>query len=145
MKKLIYLLCPAILALGACNVADDKDYDNMAADICDCVNKSTTGISDGMKSTLIQADKEGKDLQTAVTEYMMKDPEQGMKDAEAMMGLETGMSGCMKDLEKKYNDVYSTESEKEVQDKLMAKLKTNKDCAFTYTIAKMGMEEMAKK
>jgi hypothetical protein len=140
MKKLLYVLCPLALALGACNMADEKDFDNMAADVCGCVNNNTGALSDGMKQTIIDADKNGEDLQQAVMAYAMKNPEQGMKDAEAMTGLEKGMEGCMKDLEKKYNDVYSTDTEDEIQKKLIEKLAVNKDCAFTYAIVKMGLE-----
>jgi uncharacterized protein YifE (UPF0438 family) len=126
-------------------MADEADYENMATDICDCVNKNTTDISDGMKNTFTDAMKNGKDFQAAVTEYVMKNPEVGMKDAEAMTKLESGMQSCMNDLEKKYDDVYSNETEEEVQKKLVAKLEANKDCGFTYAIVKLGMEEMAKK
>jgi uncharacterized protein YifE (UPF0438 family) len=126
-------------------MADEADYENMATDICDCVNKNTTGISDGMKNTFVDAMKNGKDFQAAVTEYVMKNPEVGMKDAEAMTQLESGMESCMNDLEKKYDKVYSNETEEEVQKKLVAKLEENKDCSFTYAIVKLGMQEMAKK
>lgn len=146
MKKLLYvLLCPVVLTAASCNMADEADYESMATDICDCVNKNTTGISEGMKNTFIDAMKNDKDFQAAVTEYVMKNPEVGMKDAEAMTQLESGMESCMNDLEKKYDDVYSNESEEEVQKKLVAKLEANKDCAFTYAIVKLGMQEMAKK
>lgn len=140
MKKLLYVLCPVVLALGACNMADDKDFDNMAADVCGCVNSNTGELSEGMKKTIIDADKSGQDLQEAVMAYAMKNPEQGMKDAEAMTNLEKGMEGCMKDLEKKYDNVYSADSEEEIQKKLVEKLAANKDCAFTYAIVKMGLE-----
>jgi hypothetical protein len=126
-------------------MADEADYENMATDMCDCVNKNSTGISDGMKNTFVDAMKSGKDFQTAVTEYVIKNPEVGMKDAEEMTKLEGGMESCMNDLEKKYDNVYSNESEEEVQKKLIAKLEKNKDCEFTYAIVKLGMQEMAKK
>lgn len=145
MNKLFYLLiCPAVLSLGACNMAGDKDYENMATDICDCVNKSTTGISDGMKDAVVDAVKNGKNLEAALTEKMMEDPEQGMKDAQAMTQLETGLTGCMNTLEKKYDDVYTSESETEVQQKLMVTLEKNQSCPFTHAIFKLGVQEMQK-
>jgi len=144
MKKLFYVLCPIVLALGACNVADNKDYENMSADICECVGKNTDSISQGMKTAMIDAVNSGKDMEAAMTEQMMKDPEQGMKDAEVMMGLEAGMTVCMTELETKYNSVYSTDSEKEIQDKLIKALEKTKGCDFTYAIMKLGMQELAK-
>src|SRR3989344_6011342 len=102
MKKLFYiLLAPVVLSLGACNMADDSDYENMANDICDCVNKNTDGISDG--------------IETANQEIAMEDPAQAMKDAEEMMGLQANMTKCGEDLEKKYEKVYSSDTEAEVQ------------------------------
>ena len=144
MKKLFYVLCPLVLVIGACNVADEADYEAMAGDICTCVNKNTDSISEGMKTAIIDAVKSGKDLETAMSEHMMKDPEQGMKDAGFMMGLEVGMTTCMTELESKYKDVYSTDSEKVIQDKLIKKLEENKECGFTYAIVKLGTQEMEK-
>src|SRR3989338_4295504 len=122
MKKLFYiLLAPVVLSLGACNMADDSDYENMANDICDCVNS-------------------GKNVETAIQEIAMEDPAQAMKDAEEMMGLEAGMTKCGEDLEKKYENVYSSDTEAEVQKKLVETLKKNKSCAFTYAMYKLGTQ-----
>lgn len=141
MKKLFYILiAPVVLSLGACNMADDSDYENMATDICDCVNKNTGGISEGMKTAIVDAVNSGKDVETAIQEVAMKDPAQAMKDAEEMMGLEAGMTKCGEDLEKKYENVYSSDSEAEVQKKLVETLKKNKSCAFTYAMYKLGTQ-----
>jgi len=145
MKKLFYvLLCPIVLSLASCNIADDKDYENMAADFCGCVNKNTTGVSDGMKKAIEKAVNDGKDLETAMTEHMSKDLTQGMKDAQAMTQLQVGIESCMNDLEKKYKNVYSSDTEEEVQNKLIKTLEASKDCGFTYAIFKLGQQEMAK-
>ncbi len=141
MKKLFYILiAPVVLSLGSCNMADDSDYENMATDICDCVNKNTGGISEGMKTAIVDAVNSGKDVETAIQEVAMKDPAQAMKDAEEMMGLEAGMTKCGEDLEKKYENVYSSDSEAEVQKKLVETLKKNKSCAFTYAMYKLGTQ-----
>ena len=145
MKKLFYvLLCPVVMSLASCNMADDKDYENMANDICGCVNKSASGISSNMKDAIEKGASEGKDIETTMTEQMANDMTQGMKDAEAFTQLQTGMESCMKDLEKKYESVYSNETEEEVQDKLIKTLEGNKDCGFTHAIFKMAQQEMAK-
>ncbi|ASS49355.1 MAG: hypothetical protein A3D31_03475 [Candidatus Fluviicola riflensis] len=141
MKKLFYiLLAPVVLSLGACNMADDSDYENMANDICDCVNKNTDGISEGMKTAIVDAVNSGKNVETAIQEIAMEDPAQAMKDAEEMMGLEAGMTKCGEDLEKKYENVYSSDTEAEVQKKLVETLKKNKSCAFTYAMYKLGTQ-----
>src|SRR3989338_5563569 len=117
MKKLFYiLLAPVVLSLGACNMADDSDYENMANDICDCVNKNTDGISEGMKTAIVDAVNSGKNVETAIQEIAMEDPE------------------------KKYENVYSSDTEAEVQKKLVETLKKNKSCAFTYAMYKLGTQ-----
>ena len=50
---------------------------------------------------------------------MMKDLEKGMADAQAMQELGTEMLDCSKDLEKKYDQVYTSESEDEVIEKIL--------------------------
>ena len=98
------------------------------------------GISDGMKTAIVDAIDSGKDVETAVQEFAMQDPAQAMKDAEEMMGLEAGMTKCGEDLEKKYENVYSSDSEEEVQKKLVETLQKNKSCKFTYAMYKLGTQ-----
>lgn len=146
MKKLLLLLAVSgTVLVTSCNTATDADYDAMAQDMCDCVNKSSTGISDNMKNAIVKSEKDGTDMQAAVAEVMMKDLKTGMADAQAMQDLGTEMQGCSKDLEKKYDKVYTTETEDQVIEKLLNSLKAKKGCEFTYAIMKMGAKEMKKK
>jgi hypothetical protein len=145
MKKLLLLLAVSgTVLVTSCNTATDADYDAMAQDMCDCVNKSSTGISDNMKDAIIKSEKDGTDMQAAVTEVMMKDLKTGMADAQAMQDLGMEMQDCSKDLEKKYDKVYTTETEDQVIEKLLNSLKAKKGCEFTYAIMKMGAKEMKK-
>lgn len=145
MKKLILLLSiSSAVLVTSCNMASDADYDAMAKDMCDCVTKSSAGISDEMKNALVKSEKDGTDMQQAMTEVMMKDMEKGMADAQAMMDLGKEMETCTKDLEKKYDKVYTTESQDVVIEKVLAALKGQKGCEFTYALMKMGANEMKK-
>jgi hypothetical protein len=145
MKKLLLLLAVSgTVLVTSCNTATDADYDAMAQDMCDCVNKSSTGISDNMKDAIIKSEKDGTDMQAAVTEVMMKDLKTGMADAQAMQDLGTEMQDCSKDLEKKYDQVYTTETEDQVIEKLLNSLKAKQGCEFTYAIMKMGAKEIKK-
>jgi hypothetical protein len=145
MKKLLLLLTVSSAVLvTSCNMASDADYDAMATDMCDCVNKSSDGISDNMKDAIIKSEKDGTDMQAAMTEVMMKDLKTGMADAQAMIDLGKDMETCSKDLEKKYDKVYTSESEDEVIDKILTTLKAKKGCEFTYALMKMGAKEMKK-
>jgi len=141
MKRFILPLLGLTLALGSCNMANDDDYKNMSKDMCDCVNKNSNGISAGMRDAIIKASKDGANMESLVQEQVMKDPEQGMKDVEAIMGLAEGMEKCGTDLETKYKDVYTNDTEKEVQDKLMKIIETEKGCEFTAALMKIGMKE----
>lgn len=145
MKKLILLLSiSSAVLVTSCNMASDADYDAMAQDMCDCVTKSSKGISDEMKNAIIKSEKDGTDMQTAMTEVMMKDLKNGMADAQAMIDLGKDMETCSKDLEKKYDKVYTTESQEVVIDKILKTLKAKKGCEFTYALMKVGAEQMSK-
>lgn len=140
MKKLFYFALPLALGLGACNMAGDEDYDNMANDICDCMNKNTASVSDGMKSAIIDAVSSGKNAEQAMQEIAMKDPEQAMKDGQAMIDAGPKVETCITDLEKKYENVYSNETESEVEKRLLETLKKNKSCEWTYSLYKMSVD-----
>lgn len=145
MRKLLLLLTVSSAVLvTSCNMASDADYDAMATDMCDCVNKSSEGISDNMKDAIIKSEKDGTDMQAAMTEVMMKDLKTGMADAQAMIDLGKEMETCSKDLEKKYDKVYTSESEDQVIEKILTTLKAKKGCEFTYALMKMGAKEMKK-
>lgn len=145
MKKLFLLLSlSSAVLVTSCNMASEADYNAMAKDMCDCVTKSSSGISDEMKNALVKSEKDGTDMQQAMTEVMMKDMEKGMADAQAMIDLGQEMETCSKDLEKKYNEVYTTESQDVVIEKVLTALKAQKGCEFTYALMKMGAKEMKK-
>lgn len=145
MKKIILLLSiSGGVMLTACNMASDADYDAMAQDMCDCVNKSSKGISDEMKDAIVKSEKEGTNMEMAMQEVMMKDLEKGMADAQAMIDLGKEMEGCSKELEKKYDKVYTAESEDQVIEKILKTLKAKQGCEFTYALMKMGAKEMGK-
>ncbi len=145
MKKLLLLLSiSGAVLVTSCNMASDADYDAMAQDMCDCVNKSSDGISDEMKNAIVKSEKDGTDMEAAMTEVMMKDLKAGMADAQAMADLGKEMQGCSKDLEKKYDQVYTSETEDQVIEKILSALKAKQGCEFTYAIMKMGAKEMKK-
>ena len=138
MKKLLYLALPVALGLGACNMAGDDDYENMANDICDCMNKNTETVSDDMKKAIIDAVDSGKAPDEAMQEIAMKDPAQAMKDGQAMMDAGPKVEKCVTDLEKKYENVYSNETEAEVEKRLLETLKKNESCEWTYALYKLS-------
>ncbi|GAB5416607.1 MAG: hypothetical protein Crog4KO_34310 [Crocinitomicaceae bacterium] len=139
MKKLFIL--PALaLSLFACNVADDADYKALAKDACDCVNKSTDQLSPEMMQVIVDSEGDETKLQELMAAYASENPMQAMQDAQAMQGsMVTDITTCMEGLEKKYDDVYSTDSEAEIQKKILDELKAMDDCKSSYAFMKMGM------
>ena len=144
MKKLILSLLVLTLALGSCNMANDDDYKNLAKDLCDCVNKNSKDISPKMREAIIMSAENGKDFEKVLTEAITEDPAGGMKDYNAVMALMKSMGTCVKDLEKKYKDIYTADTEDEMQKKLMDVFKAEKNCDLTYAIMKKGLEQNGK-
>lgn len=144
MKKLILSLLVLTLALGSCNMANDDDYKNLSKDLCDCVNKNAKDISPKMREAIIKSDASGAGIEKVMSDAITNDPVQGMKDYNAIMALVNGMGTCVNDLEKKYKDIYTNDTEAEMQKKLMDIFKAEKECDLTYAIMKMGLEEQKK-
>lgn len=139
MKKLLILPVLA-MALFACNVASDEDYSNMAKDTCDCVNETTKDISDRGMSIIINSDGDVAKMQQDLMEYAMDDPTSAASDGSAMQTFGTEFPACMEKLEKKYENVYSAESEEEVQEKIMEKLRALKNCSNAAKLMEVGLK-----
>lgn len=140
MKALLFIstLC---LGLAACNTANDSDYEAIASDLCDCFNESTVGLSDETKNALVAADKNGGDILTAVTDHFMENPDLAVSDGAIITKAgEELESTCLVELETKYDNVYSTENEQEIQKKLLEALAKKKGCEFTHSIMSLGLQ-----
>jgi hypothetical protein len=140
MKKFILPLFVMTLALGSCNMANEDDYKNLAKDMCDCVNKHAAGLSDGMRETLIAASKDGADSEKLMGDQIMKDVEQGLKDQQALEKIGTEVETCISSLEKKYEDIYTDDTEAEIQKKIVAELKIAKGCELTHALIKISQK-----
>lgn len=140
MKKFILPLFVIALTLGSCNMANDDDYDNLAKDMCDCVNKHATGLSDGMRQTLIAASKDGADSDKLMSDQIMKDVEQGMKDQQILIKISEEVGKCEEDLKKKYEDINTSDTEAVVQEKILKALKVQKGCELGYSLAAIGLK-----
>lgn len=140
MKKFIFPLFIMTLTLGSCNMANDDDYKNLAKDMCDCVNKHATGLSDGMRNVLIESGKDGADGAKLMEEYYKKDLEQGLKDQQALEKIGVESDECITNLQKKYADINTNDSEAEVQNKLIAELKKQKGCELTHALIKISQK-----
>ena len=139
MKTVLFVFSMT-LVLSACNMANEEDYKNMATDMCGCVNDATANLSDEGKKIIIASGENGTNLSADLLEYGQKDPVQAMQDNIVMASLgEIESMDCVKNLEKKYADVYSTDSEKEMQEKLVKVMGDIKECQLTYSLMKTAL------
>ena len=139
MKKLL-LITTLLVGITACNIADDGDYNEMATDMCECFNEGLEGLSDGGKRAIVDAGKNDSDMQAALMEYGQEHTMEAMQDAKVLESLQDGnVMECVGGLEKKYEDVYSSDSDEVKQEKLVEAMKGIKICELTYALVKAGM------
>lgn len=139
MKKLL-ILPAALFVLFSCNVAGDSEYKEMAKDACDCVNKSTKELSPEMIDVIVSSDGDKSKLNEKMTAYAQDNPIQAMADATKMQqSMMPELTTCMGALEEKYKNVYSSESEAEIQKKLIDFMKKMEGCESSVAFLKMGM------
>ena len=140
MKTFFLILLSSIVFTSCQDIADEQDYVNASNDMCDCVNKSTNMVSDEVKSAMIEGIKSGKSMEEVMESIAKENSEQLLKDASILMEAGPKIEKCMKSLEKKYENIYSKESETEILNKLIKALEKNKSCEWTYSLMKLGMQ-----
>ena len=93
-----------------------------------------------MKKVITDSDGDEAKFQKLMESYASENPMQAMQDAQAMQGaMSTEMISCLDGLKTKYDDLYTNDSETEVQNKLLEELKAMEDCKSSYVFMKMGM------
>ena len=140
MKTFFLILLSSIVFTSCQDIADEQDYVNASNDMCDCVNKSTNMVSDECKSAMIEGVKSGKSMDEVMASIVKDNPEQLLKDASILMEAGPKIEKCMKSLEKKYENIYSKESETEILERMIKTLEKNKSCEWTYSLIKIGMQ-----
>lgn len=131
----ILALSASILVSSCNNMAGDDDYSNAASDICDCVNKATQNLSPEFKRLM-----ENPTDQEAITKWAEENPTEALESLASVGDMQTSIENCTKKLEAKYKDLYTNDSEMEVLNKLMDKLKENSGCRFTYKVMLNGLQ-----
>ncbi len=142
MKALLYAFFILLSANTFAQKTAEDLYNAMADDMCDCVNKYANKISPGMRQAIIQAGVTPENMEAIIQEQVMQDPEQGLKDIDAITALAEGMEKCGNDIDKKHkkNENYNSgESAEVVQQKIMEAMRNQKDCAFTYALMVIGL------
>lgn len=139
MKTLLFITT-ILIGLSGCNRADDADYTEIADEMCGCFNEATAGLSEEGRNVIIKAGKSDIDFEIALTEYAQEEPVKGMQDNLVLVQLgEQAFVDCMTDIQMKYDEVYTTDSEDEVLQKVIKIMQKNKGCDLTYAIIKNGL------
>lgn len=129
-----------IIILGSCNIATEKDYEEMTSDMCDCFKPLEENLSEGMQETIINAPEDEEGFKKEILKYSMNHPVVAMKDAKYMKDVKNGpVMECVNGLEKKYDHLYTSESKSEVQKKILDIMEKKNECALTYKFVKLGL------
>ncbi|XOV66839.1 MAG: hypothetical protein ACFHU9_14530 [Fluviicola sp.] len=143
MKKLLILPVLA-MALFACNMASDEDYKNMAQDVCDCINKSAGGVSDKGMDIILDSGGDQQKIMDGFQSYAMEDMAGATADMQAFEKFGSEAGTCIENLKDKYDDVYTSDNEEEVQDKMLEAMKGLKGCGDSYKLLDMSLKMMRK-
>ncbi|MFM7662472.1 MAG: hypothetical protein ACKO6A_07395 [Bacteroidota bacterium] len=143
MKKAL-IFSATIAILSACNLAGDDDYKMVAKDLCDCTNKTSSGVSPKMKKAIIDVSKNGGSMEAAMQKMAEDDPTALMNDTEGLMKYASDFEKCSKDLEKKYDKLKTLDDDKEIQDKFLKAFEGASNCELTTAMMKIGLKESAK-
>lgn len=119
----------------------EPDFNEMAQDICNCVNESSDGISDKLKTLIIQSEKDGTDLEIALQNYLIEDEsDAATEDVRNLDELGDNMEICAAQIEEKYSTVFSSQSEEQIIKNLIGILKGKQGCEFTYALIQLGVK-----
>lgn len=133
------IISTLLIGISACNIATDKDYENLANDLCDCYNQVADDLSPGLVASIIDAEEKGEDMLLVMKDYMEEAPDLALKDLDAMEAGQIRIeTECMDKLEKKYEGLYSTETQTEMDNKLLKFIGSEDGCEFTNAMMKLG-------
>ena len=139
MKKL-FILPLLSLVLFACDNTTDEDFEAFAKDACGCVNESTAQLSPEMLKILDEFGGDKVKMQEMMAEYAAENPTQAMEDASLMQGaVINDFTQCLDKVQKKYSDKYTSKTDEEVQEALLAALKEMDGCESSYGMVKMAL------
>jgi len=141
MKKLFIL---PLLSLTLFSCAGDSDYENMAQDVCDCINKSSNDVSDRGMDIILESGGDQQKIMSGFQEYSTEDMAAAQADMQAFQKFGNDAGTCISNLESKYDDVYTTDNEEEVQNKMLEALKGLDGCDDSYKLLKMTLDMMRK-
>lgn len=133
------LFCLQLSAQKSKTEASREDYVELAQDMCGCVESNAKGLSPGMREVLIKSGYDPSQMEALMQEFMMEHLEEGMNDIEVLQNIGDGMDKCVNKLSKKYKNIYSHQTEEEIQAMLVDILGEEKGCELTYALMMIGL------
>jgi hypothetical protein len=133
----IILLIAFVPFLFGCNMAREKDYENLAEDVCGCVNN--VNLSKEFVDLVVKSNGNEEEFKKLMSDYSEADPARMLNDFAEVSKITKDMETCMTSLEKKYDHLYTNDSKDEVQKKFLEAMSKNSGCKFTYAFFMMGL------
>jgi len=118
--------------------ASAKDYDNLAGDMCDCVNKNITGLSDGAKAIYIKYASNPDLLSIKLKEYYSENLDAGENDFDILDEAGDNIQSCVDALEEKYTNVYTDNSQQEIEALVVEILRMKSGCELISALFKIA-------
>ena len=139
MKALltIFILLSSFWLSAQDTKASSKDYENLASDMCACVNKNSSALPTEMKEIYIKYADSSDVMISKLSDYYANHIDEVSKNLEMMDKMGTDIDLCMEDLEKKYASLYADESQENIEAVLMEILRTKSGCELTYALLKI--------
>lgn len=137
----IFLLLTAFSFAGT-TPNDNGTYDEVAAKMCDCVNQSSSLLSQRMINILVETDGDEAMMEAAFEKYVEEDLEATMKDVEVLQGpMINDLTSCLDRVTDEFEDVYTGASEEEVEEGILEALENMEGCESTVVFLKIGSSE----
>ena len=129
------------LCVASCNFAGKSDFENASKDLCECTGKHFEQFSSEFKKDFIEASKENLSLDKTLDVIYNKrkddaNDSKNLKDALMLLQLPDKVDKCLKELEPKYKDLKTLDSQSETLDKFMQSIENQSDCDFLHALLK---------
>lgn len=140
MKNLlaIFTLMLGAVCFGQEKEAFSADFQNLASDMCSCVEQSASVLSPQMRTLFIDYHDNSELLKEKMTEYILENMEQAIKEMELLDQIAAAVDSCKIGFENKYKNLYANYSEEEIDQQIIQLLRNNYECKLTYAFYMMA-------
>jgi len=135
----------SLFSIAQSNSEEAVLYREAAQGMCDCVNESFMDLSERMRDIVLDAAGDEQKFEEEAYDYATEDPEAAALDFELIEGsVMTSMESCFDRIVNDYEDVYTEDSDEEVEKKLIEALRTLDGCETAVAFFELGIEDQEK-